>query len=107
MKVCISDMRWIIPSWLRTLASDVELRIVKVDSIKGEANINTRKGKVFHFYELEIKFNFEGKAVAKSRVRAMLNVNLGEQDGEKVEGTIHIPEWSDEYTPEEVEVIFK
>ena len=67
--------------------ADLTLKIFTVDSVKGEANINTRKGKVFHFYELDIKFKFEGT-----------------QGDDKVEGTIHIPELSFEYSPDEVEV---
>lgn len=67
--------------------ADLTLKISTVDSVKGEANINTRKGKVFHFYELDIKFKFEGT-----------------QGDDKVEGTIHIPELSFEYSPEEVEI---
>eukprot|EP01087_Luapelamoeba_hula_P014831 TRINITY_DN43_c0_g1_i1.p1 TRINITY_DN43_c0_g1~~TRINITY_DN43_c0_g1_i1.p1 ORF type:complete len:347 (-),score=59.08 TRINITY_DN43_c0_g1_i1:59-1099(-) len=61
--------------------------VTKVDHVKGEANINTRKGKVFHFYELDIKLSWKGKF-----------------QGEDVEGTITLPEVSFELTPDEVEI---
>jgi len=42
----------------------LNVKISEVESVKGEANINTRKGKVFHFYELDIKLKFEGKTAS-------------------------------------------
>ncbi|KAL6072767.1 AHA1, activator of heat shock 90kDa protein ATPase [Balamuthia mandrillaris] len=63
------------------------LKLTKVDSLDGEANVNTRKGKVFHFYELNIKLKWEGT-----------------WEGENVEGTIKMPDVSFENSDEEHEI---
>jgi len=58
-----------------------------VDNVGGECHINTRKGKIFHFYELEIKLKWEGKL-----------------KGEVVEGSIEMPEVSFENEIDEHEI---
>jgi len=37
------------------------IKITKVDTMNGECHINTRKGKIFHFFEFEIKLKWSGK----------------------------------------------
>jgi len=66
---------------------DDSIRITKVDNVGGECHINTRKGKIFHFYELEIKLKWEGKL-----------------KGEVVEGSIEMPEVSFENEIDEHEI---
>jgi hypothetical protein len=36
------------------------VKITKVDTMNGECHINTRKGKIFHFFEFEIKLKWTG-----------------------------------------------
>ncbi len=64
------------------------IKITKVNTVTGECHINTRKGKIFHFFELEIKLKWEGTF-----------------RGEKVEGTIEMPEVSFENDIDEHEVL--
>eukprot|EP01089_Gocevia_fonbrunei_P004982 TRINITY_DN1509_c0_g1_i2.p1 TRINITY_DN1509_c0_g1~~TRINITY_DN1509_c0_g1_i2.p1 ORF type:complete len:321 (+),score=69.16 TRINITY_DN1509_c0_g1_i2:131-1093(+) len=51
------------------------ISITTVEHVKGEASINTRKGKMFHLYELDIKLKWEGTYKT-----------------EKVEGSFQFPE---------------
>lgn len=61
--------------------------IKEVGHVKGEMHINTRKGKTFHFFELDLEFKFEGKF-----------------EGEKAEGKISLPDVSFENDLDEHEV---
>jgi activator of HSP90 ATPase len=60
-----------------------------VESITGEASVNTRKGKVLFFYELEAKLKYQGSI-------------QGSDD--KCEGKVHIPYIGDENADGEIEV---
>jgi activator of HSP90 ATPase len=63
------------------------ITITKVDTLTGECHINTRKGKIFHFFEFELKLKWKG--------------SLG---GEKVEGNLDLPEVSFENNIDEHEI---
>jgi len=39
---------------------DDVITITKVDTLTGECHINTRKGKIFHFFEFELKLKWKG-----------------------------------------------
>lgn len=61
----------------------------KVESVTGEASVNTRKGKVLFFYELEAKLKYEGYLKGSDK---------------KLEGKIHIPYIGDENADGEIEI---
>jgi activator of HSP90 ATPase len=63
------------------------VKITKVDTMNGECHINTRKGKIFHFFEFEIKLKWTGTI-----------------KGDKVEGNIDMPEISFENDVDEHEI---
>lgn len=63
---------------------------IKVESVTGESSVNTRKGKVLFFYELEVKLKYEGYIPGEEK---------------KFEGKIHIPYIGDENADDgEIEV---
>lgn len=63
------------------------IKITKVDTMNGECHINTRKGKIFHFFEFEIKLKWSGTV-----------------KGDKVEGNFDMPEISFENDMDEHEI---
>jgi activator of HSP90 ATPase len=64
-----------------------KITIISIDELKGEMHINTRKGKVLHFYEFTLGLKWEGQ-----------------YEGEKAEGKITFPEISGENDIDEHEV---
>eukprot|EP00005_Dracoamoeba_jomungandri_P004046 CAMPEP_0174250558 /NCGR_PEP_ID=MMETSP0439-20130205/698_1 /TAXON_ID=0 /ORGANISM="Stereomyxa ramosa, Strain Chinc5" /LENGTH=319 /DNA_ID=CAMNT_0015330671 /DNA_START=12 /DNA_END=967 /DNA_ORIENTATION=+ len=73
-------MPWVkqtLPDYFKNKEFCRGVRVTQVGEPKGEANVNTRKGKVFHIYEFELKLTWKG-----------------EFEGEKVSGTINFPEIS-------------
>jgi activator of HSP90 ATPase len=42
------------------------IKITKVETLSGECHINTRKGKIFHFFEFEIKLKWSGTPIPSS-----------------------------------------
>jgi len=55
-------------------------RVTEVDSIEGDVIANMRKGKLIFFYEVEIKLKWKGES----------------KDGQKINGSIFIPNLSEE-----------
>jgi len=64
-----------------------QVKLTKVDTLSGECHINTRKGKIFHFYELELRVKWAGTL-----------------SGEQVEGNFDMPEISFENEIDEHEI---
>lgn len=62
---------------------------ITVESVTGEASVNTRKGKVLFFYELEAKLKYEANF---------------KDDSKTYEGKIHIPYIGDENADGEYEI---
>jgi len=74
---------------LKEESSEGSWHIEEVKTIKGEATINNRKGRLIYFYEWDITLNYKGSVV-----------------GSELEhkGTINIPNLSDENSPDDVDV---
>eukprot|EP01088_Endostelium_zonatum_P002284 TRINITY_DN1279_c0_g1_i1.p1 TRINITY_DN1279_c0_g1~~TRINITY_DN1279_c0_g1_i1.p1 ORF type:complete len:377 (+),score=108.92 TRINITY_DN1279_c0_g1_i1:70-1200(+) len=67
-------------------AGEMMLEVKEVSHVKGEASINTRKGKIIHIYELDIKLKLKGTV-----------------QGDDVEGTFTFPEVSFEQDDDDQE----
>lgn len=93
------------------------IKITKVDTMNGECHINTRKGKIFHFFEFEIKLKWSGKhthtratliSIVKifrsSQRYGSASAKPGTIKGDKVEGNFDMPEISFENDMDEHEV---
>jgi len=63
-------------------------RISEVDTISGEATASNRKGKIILFYEIFVKLKWKGKTC----------------DGDGCNGTLSLPNLSEENDPDEVDV---
>lgn len=72
------------------LENDVaKTEITKIETCEGEAVANNRKGKLIFFYEWDLTLNWKG--------------NLSGSDKE-IEGSINIPNLSEENSVSEIEV---
>lgn len=70
---------------------ETKCEIIKIETCEGEAVANNRKGKLIFFYEWDLTLNWKG--------------HLSGADKE-IEGTINIPNLSEENGVSEIEVIF-
>jgi len=68
-----------------------KVEIFEMTSMEGEAVANNRKAKLIFFYEWNIKLKWRGLAVGSS--------------GEEIEGTIEIPNLSEENDADEIDVV--
>jgi len=72
-KDCLPWTKKRLPELLENLACPADDKVeycktTKLDTVSGEATINSRKGKIFFFYELEIKVEWEGKVNGNATV---------------------------------------
>lgn len=70
---------------------NLSCRVIEFDKLQGEATANNRKGKLIFFYEWDLVLKWQGRL-------------LNDDNGEKVNGKITIPNLSEENDLDEIDV---
>jgi activator of HSP90 ATPase len=63
-------------------------RLVSVETITGEVTVSVRKGKLFVFYEFDLKINWEGCRNSSSLVSGTVHIPNIETDDDELEATV-------------------
>jgi activator of HSP90 ATPase len=83
----------------QTVAGKPLVKTTELGSFSGDVDLNQRKGKLITIYDVQLKIDWKGESIKGL-------FGIGEMEDQTCSGTIELPEFMYDYTPESLEVMF-